>query len=222
MAPISERPAIESSVPTTLAWVIGGSPTYALEGNILFSGATLSWTADLLAGGSVGDLVALAETVPDAGGVTLVPAFAGLGAPHWDRNARALLSGMTERTQPAHIARAAVEAVGHQICDIVNVIEERTTKLQLLHADGGATASSLVIQTQADLLGRDVQISGVAEISALGAARLAWASMGQAPMWPALDDGRRFTPALDEAARRDQRRRWATEIRRTRYEEDLS
>ena len=75
----------DARVPTTLAWVIDKSPTYALEGNILSSGATLAWAADLLTDGSVADLVALAETVPDSGGVTLVPAFAGLGAPHWDR-----------------------------------------------------------------------------------------------------------------------------------------
>ena len=106
-----------------MAWVIDASPTYALEGNILSSGATLTWAADLLTDGSVADLVALADTVPDGGGVTLVPAFAGLGAPHWDRNAHALISGMSEATGRAHLARAAVDSIGHQICDIVDVIE---------------------------------------------------------------------------------------------------
>jgi glycerol kinase len=200
-----------------LAWVIGGSPTYALEGNILFSGATLAWAADVLTGGSVGDLIALAETVPDSGGVTLIPAFAGLGAPHWDRNAHAVLSGMSETTGRGHIARAAVDAVGHQICDIVEVIEARTAPLRLFRADGGATASRLVVQTQADLLGRDVQIGEVAEISALGAARLAWAALGQQDSWPADGGGRTYAPALPEPERRRRRARWAGEVARTRY-----
>lgn len=218
MAPIDERPAAESSVPTTLAWVIAGAPTYALEGNILFSGATLSWAAGILTGGSVGDLLALAATVPHSDGVTLVPAFAGLGAPHWDRNAHAVLSGMSETTQRAHIARAAVDAVGHQIGDIVDVIEQQTAKLRLFRADGGATASDLVVQTQADLLGRGVQIGEVAEISALGAARLAWATLGQQASWPSTSSGRSYVPELPEPERQRRRRRWAEEVRRTRYQ----
>ena len=217
MAPVDTLPAAESPVPATLAWVIGGSPRYALEGNILFSGATLSWAAGLLTGGDVGDLVALAATVPDSGGTTLVPAFAGLGAPHWDRAAHAMVSGMSESTGRAHIARAAVEAVGHQICDIVAIIEERAVPLRLFRADGGATASPLVVQTQADLLGRDVQVGEVAEISAVGAARLAWATLGQQASWPAGGGGRVYTPELPEAERRRRRRVWAGEIRRARY-----
>jgi glycerol kinase len=218
MAPIDTPSATESPVPTTLAWVIGGAPTYALEGNILFSGATLGWAADLLTGGSVVDLVGLAATVPDSGSVILVPAFAGLGAPHWDRDAHALLSGMSETTRRAHIARAAVDAVGHQICDIVDVIEQQTAALRLFRADGGATASGLVVQTQADLLGREVQVGEVAEISALGAARLAWSALGQDASWPSGINGQTYVPALEDSERRRRRRRWAGEVRRTRYD----
>ena len=87
--------------------------------------------------------------------VSLVPAFSGLGAPHWDRDAHALISGMSPATTRAHIARAAVDSVSHQICDVVDVIEERSGPLHLFRADGGATASALVVQTQADLLGRE-------------------------------------------------------------------
>ena len=123
MAPVAERSASEDRVPTTLAWIIEESPTYALEGNILSPGATLAWTADLLTEGGVADLIALAETAPDSSGVTLVPAFSGLGAPHWDRDAHALISGMSPTTTRAHVARAAVHSVSHQICDIVDVIE---------------------------------------------------------------------------------------------------
>ena len=217
MAPVEGLSDAESPVPTTLAWVVGNVPTYALEGNVLSSGATLAWAADLLTGGSVTELVGLAETVPDSLGATLVPAFAGLGAPHWDRSALALLSGMSEATGRAHIARAAVDSIGHQICDIVDVIEQRSTKLRLLRADGGATASALVVQTQADLLGRYVQVGNVAEVSALGAARLAWGALGADTSWPAHAGGAVYSPGLEEPQRRQRRRHWAGEVSRTRH-----
>jgi glycerol kinase len=216
MAPIDDIPTAASSVPTTLAWVIEGTPTYALEGNILFSGATLAWAASILTGGNVGDLINLAQTVPDSAGVTLIPAFAGLGAPHWDRTAHALLSGMSETTGRAHIARAAVDALGHQICDVVDVIERSTAPIRELRADGGATAADLVMQTQADLLVKEVQVGAVAEVSALGAARLAWASLGE-PAWP-VASGHRFTPTSSEPERQSRRLRWAGELRRARFD----
>ena len=181
------------------------------------SGATLAWTAALLTEGSVADLIALAETAPDSGGVTLVPAFSGLGAPHWDRDAHALISGMSPATTRAHIARAAVDSVGHQICDIVDVIEERSGPLHLFRADGGATASALVVQTQADLLGREVQVSEVAEVSALGAAKLAWRALGQGAAWPTQGNGRSYEPVLDSIERRRRRDEWAGEISRTMF-----
>jgi glycerol kinase len=208
----------ESPVPTTLAWVIAGAPTYALEGNVLSSGATLAWAADILTNGSVADLISLAGTVPDSGGVALVPAFAGLGAPHWDRNAHGLISGMGETTGRGHIARAAIDSIGHQICDIVDVVEQHVPALRLFRADGGATASDLVVQTQADLLGRDVQVGEVAEVSALGAARLAWARTGHDTSWS--DGGRRYSPVMDQARREHLRRGWAREIGRARYNGD--
>ena len=213
MAPVADLSAGDERIPVTLAWVIDGSPTYALEGNILSSGATLAWAADLLTDGSVADLVALAETVPDSGGVTLVPAFSGLGAPHWDRNAHALISGMSEATGRAHLARAAVDSIGHQICDIVDVIEERSVPPRVFRADGGATSSAVVVQTQADLLGREVEVGDVAEVSALGAAKLAWRALGQESAWPTaqqrpdLSPNRgpeRTAPAPRTLGRRDQ------------------
>jgi glycerol kinase len=217
MAPVAELSMSEARVPTTLAWVIDESPTYALEGNILSSGATLVWAADLLTEGSVGDLIALAETVPDSAGVTLVPAFSGLGAPHWDREAHALISGMSSATRPAHIARAAVDSISHQICDIVDVIEERSGSLRLFRADGGATASTLVIQTQADLLGREVQVSEVPEVSALGAAKLGWRVLGHEDAWAGEAGCRVYIPIMDSSERRRRRERWAREIARTRF-----
>jgi glycerol kinase len=217
MAPVAELSASEERVPTTLAWVIDQSPTYALEGNILSSGATLAWAAELLTDGSVADLIALAETVPDSGGVTLVPAFSGLGAPHWDRDAHALISGMSQTTTRAHVARAAVDSVSHQICDIVDVIEERSGSLRLFRADGGATTSALVVQTQADLLGREVQVSEVAEVSALGAAKLAWCALGHEDAWPSRNSGRIYRPVLDPVERRRRRSHWASEVSRTTF-----
>ena len=217
MAPVVGLSASEERVPTTLAWVIDESPTYALEGNILSSGATLAWTADLLTDGRVADLITLAESVPDSGGVTLVPAFSGLGAPHWDRDAHALISGMSPATTRAHIARAAVDSISHQICDIVDVIEESSAPLQLFRADGGATASQLVVQTQADLLGREVEVSETAEVSALGAAKLAWRSLGRESVWPTRSRGRVYVPIMDSRERRRRRERWAGEISRTRF-----
>ena len=217
MSPVADLSTSDERVPTTLAWIIDESPTYALEGNILSSGATLAWTADLLTDGNVGNLITLAETVPESGGVTLVPAFSGLGAPHWNRDAHALISGMSSATTRAHIARASVDSISHQICDIVDVIEGRSGSLQLFRADGGATAAALVMQTQADLLGREVEVAEVAEVSALGAAKLAWRSLGQEAAWPNDRSGRTYRPIMDASERRRRRRHWAREISRTTF-----
>jgi glycerol kinase len=217
MAPVADLSAGDERIPVTLAWLINGSPTYALEGNILSSGATLAWAADLLTNGSVAALIDLAESVTDSGGVTLVPAFAGLGAPHWDRDAHALLSGMSEGTRRGHIARAAVDSIGQQICDIVEVIEKRSVPLRLFRADGGATNSALVVQTQADLLGREVEVGEVAEVSALGAARLAWRVLGRESAWPNGSNGRTYRPRMDATERRQHRLSWAGAVSRTRF-----
>ncbi len=217
MTPVPTLPKESSAVPATLAWVRGDTPTYALEGNILSSGATLVWVADLLAGGQVADLIAEAESVDDSAGVTLVPAFSGLGAPHWDRSAQALISGLTTTTRRGHVARAAVESIAHQICDIVDVIEQVTGPLKVFRADGGATASDLVMQTQADLLDRDVEVSEVAEVSALGAAKLAWEVLGEGSRWPTENRARVVTSRLDPDTRIRRRRDWAAEVARARF-----
>ena len=206
-----------SPVPATLAWLTD-RPTYAREGNILSSGATLAWAADLLTAGEVADLMSLASGVADSGGVTLVPAFSGLGAPHWDRDATAIISGMTQSTTAAHIARAAVEAVAHQICDVVDAIESDSgNQLSVLRADGGVTVSDLAMQIQADLLGRDVEVADIAEISALGAAQLAWQSVvARARLELRPRPPRMFSPTLDPAERRRRRAVWAGEVVRAR------
>ncbi|GAA1575711.1 MULTISPECIES: FGGY family carbohydrate kinase [Kribbella] len=196
----------------TLAWQTD-RPVYALEGNIVSSGAALAWTADLLGLPDVGALMELAATVAAAEGVVLVPAFAGLGAPHWDREARAALTGMSSSTTRAHLARAAVDAVAHQICDITDTIPGG---LSTLRADGGATISDLLMQTQADLLGRPVQAADVPEISALGAAELAWSTLGATTGWSKTRTYRRFEPHLTPEARTDRRAGWSAAVTTTR------
>jgi len=192
----------------TLAWLTD-KPLYALEGNIVSSGAALAWTASLLGLPNVGALVELAATVPSAGDVVLVPAFAGLGAPHWDRNARAALTGMSSSTTRAHVARACVDAVAQQICDIVDTIPGTPGRLR---ADGGATVSDLLMQTQADLLGHPVEAADVAEISALGTAELAWTTLGATTDWATTRPTRLFTPTINADARATRRTHWATAV----------
>ncbi len=216
MTPVSEFVASTSAVPTTLAWVTD-RPTYAREGNILATGAALAWTADMLLGGRVADLMTLAETVADSGGVTLVPAFSGLGAPHWDRDATAVISGMTASTSAAHIARAAIEAVGHQVSDVVEAIELDGERLTTFRADGGITVSDLAMQTQADLLGRAIEVADVPEVSALGAAQLGWLTLEPTLDWSAHRGAPRIvTPRLAESERLRRRARWTAEVGRSR------
>ena len=216
MTPVDRFIPGGSAVPTTLAWVTD-LPTYAREGNILSSGATLAWAADLLTGGRVSDLISLAASVPDAGGVTLVPAFSGLGAPHWDRDAKAVISGMTQTTGAAHLARAAVDAVAHQICDVVDVIECDGDSLTTFRADGGITVSDLAMQTQADLLGTVVEVADIAEISARGAAQLGWQALSS---WSADAAGtgqpRTFDPSIEISEREARRTLWRAEVARAR------
>jgi glycerol kinase len=206
MAPAEAPSDGGGGISQTLAWLTD-APTFAQEGNILASGAALDWMAATLgvAGGAA--LERLAGEVDSAEGVQFVPAFAGLGAPHWDREARALVDGMTLGTRPAHLARAAVDAVAHQVCDVLDAID---TPPAALHADGGASASDLVMQTQADLSGLTVIASPAAEMSALGVARMAggWAAV--------TDQSRVFTPRIDTAARGERRAAWSAAVARSR------
>ncbi len=210
MTPTASFVAGSSPVPSTLAWLTD-RPTYAREGNILSSGATLAWTGRLL-GRSVPEVLALAETVEDAGGVTLVPAFTGLGAPHWDREMRGVLTQLDPDSDPARVARAAVDAVAHQVCDVVEVIDnDSPTPLASIRADGGMSSSALVMQTQADLLGRPVEVADLPEVSALGVADLASRRNGGAPA--PRSPGRTFLPTLDDHVRIDRRARWQEQVR---------
>ena len=213
MVPSGADRSVRPGVSTTLAWLTD-RPMYGHEGNIVASGTAMDWTARLLGVAPGRALDELAAAVPDSAGISLVPAFTGLGAPWWDRRAVGLVAGLTAATERGHLARAALESVAHQIADVVEALG--AGDLTVLHADGGATASRLLMQTQADLLGRDVVVSANAEVSALGAALMGFTRLGWDPPAPEGGAGRRYRPALDESARAAARSRWGQALARSR------
>lgn len=220
MAPVAAASAAPDGITTTVAWHTDGSPTYAREGNIIASGAALDWMAATLGarpGATDGAfLTELAATVPDSGGVSFVPAFSGLGAPYWDRAATGILVGVTAGTTRAHLARAALEAVAHQVSDVVDAIEaDGAARIDVLRADGGATRSRLLMQTQADLLGRVVQVADAPEASALGAATLARRALGHSP-GPTGDQVQLVPSSTDPAPAR---RAWHAAVGRSRTQD---
>ncbi|HBX79631.1 MAG TPA: glycerol kinase [Propionibacteriaceae bacterium] len=217
MSPTLDARQAPEGVATTIAWHIDGQVTYAREGNIVASGAALDWMARTLgapegtAGGAF--LTDLAMQASDSGGTSFVPAFSGLGAPYWDRGATGVICGVTAGTTRAHLARAALEGVAHQVADVVEAMEsDGTARIEVLHADGGATASGLLMQNQADLLGRPVDVSDVPSASALGVGRLAARSLGYQP--PAPVPGQRVLPSGNR--RREARPSWHAAIARSR------
>jgi glycerol kinase len=200
--------ASKSNLLTTIAWRIGSRTEYALEGSVFIGGAVVQWLRDGL--GIIttsSEIEALAAQVPDNGGVYLVPAFAGLGAPHWDAHARGLIIGLTRGTTRAHIARAALEGIAYQVADVLRVMENDTgIRLKELRVDGGASVNNLLMQFQAGLLGVTVVRPCVAETTALGAAYLAGLGVGFwkdrreiAAHW---EVDHRFTPAMKPAVRK--------------------
>ena len=181
MMHIGNQPVLsERGLVTSIAWGMGRNVEYVFEGNINCAGSTISWLAD-----NVGlidspkNAGALASTVDDTGGVYLVPAFVGLGAPYWKSTARASISGMTLGTKKAHIVRAAVESIAYQIKDILDLmVQESTTNLRELRVDGGLTNDAFLMQFQADILGITVAPSAVEELSATGSAYMAGLATG--------------------------------------------
>jgi glycerol kinase len=165
---------------TTIAWGLGGQTVYALEGSIFITGAAVQWLRDSLrAIKSSGDVEALAAEVSDNGGVFLVPAFVGLGAPYWDPYARGTIVGLTRGSSVAHIARATLESMCYQTRDVLEAMTaDSGVTLKALRVDGGAVVNNLLMQFQADILGVPVQRPKVAETTALGAAYLAGLAVG--------------------------------------------
>jgi len=206
---------------TTVAWSIGGATTYALEGSVFVAGAAVQWLRDGLGIiGKAAETQALAESVADTGGVYLVPAFVGLGAPYWDPYARGTLVGLTRGTTRAHIARAALEAIAYQSKDVLDTMaQEAGMPIRTLRVDGGAAANDFLCQFQSDILGVEVLRPSVTETTGLGAAYLAgvgaglWKTEDLAGRWT-LD--RRFTPAMPPAARDSAYAGWQRAVERSR------
>ena len=206
---------------TTIAWRFDGRTTYALEGSVFIAGAAVQWLRDgLRAIATSADVEPLMQAVPDSGGVYLVPAFVGLGAPYWDPYARGAILGLTRDSRVEHIARAAVEAMAYQTRDVLEVMQEEAG-LQLPHlkVDGGAAANAMLLQFQADQLGVPVRRPVVAETTALGAAYLAGLAVGY---WQGLDDVRRnwaldreFSPAMGAEARERGYKGWRKAVTRS-------
>jgi glycerol kinase len=176
-----DRPTVSSHrLLTTVAWQRGKTTTYALEGSVFIAGAVVQWLRDGLGLiESSEEVEALAAQVPDSGGVVLVPAFAGLGAPHWDAYARGTIVGITRGTTRAHLARAALEAIAFQSVEVARAMElDSGAALKEMRVDGGAAGNDLLMQIQADLLGVPVVRPKITETTALGAAYLAGLAVG--------------------------------------------
>ena len=205
---------------TTVAWKIGNRVTYASEGSIFVGGAVVQWLRDGLGlSRSAAGIEALAASVPDNGGVYLVPAFAGLGAPHWDPYARGAILGLTRGTTAAHLARAALESIAYQVADLVEVMHADTDiRPHELRIDGGASTNSMLMQFQADLLDIPVVCPTVTETTALGAAYLAGLAVG---FWQNVQElssqwrmVRRFDPIMPRSRVRALRERWKAALER--------
>jgi glycerol kinase len=192
----------KNNLVTTLAWKIGNEVNYALEGSIFIAGAVVQWLRDGLGIiKSASEIEALAASVPHCDGVYLVPAFAGLGAPHWNARARGTLFGVTRGTTSAHIARAALDSIAYQSLDVLHAMEaDSGLSIAELRVDGGACANNLLMQFQADMLGVAAVRPQVAETTALGAAYLAglavgyWKDVSEVQSQWQLD--RRFAPQM--------------------------
>jgi glycerol kinase len=208
---------------STVAWASEGGTVYALEGNILATGAAVQWLGELLGlDDPAAGVAELATGVEDTGGVHLVPAFVGLGAPHWDDAARGLVSGLTRGTTAAHLARATLASIAHQVRDVFDLMQaEAGLGLEVLLADGGATRNDQLMQLQADLLGRPVLRTTSAEVSALGAAHLAglavgfWSSEQQLAALPRDRD--RFEPRMSPSEREALHEGWQEAVARARW-----
>jgi len=208
---VGDRPVIsQHRLLGTVAWSIGGRTVYALEGSVFVAGALVQWLRDGLGIiATARDVEALAASVPDAGGVTIVPALAGLGAPHWRPEARGLITGLTRGTTRAHLARAALEAIALQTVELVEVmVADAGRPIHALRVDGGAAANDLLMQLQADLLGVDIVRPQMVESTALGAARLAAQAVGLSVPAGDATHNTVFRPRMAPADRESALARW--------------
>ena len=219
----TEVPVSQNGLLTTIAWRLGDEPAvYALEGSVFIAGAAVQWLRDeLQILEAAPEVEALAKSVPDTGGVMVVPAFAGLGAPYWDPEARGAVLGLTRGSGRGHLARATLEGIAHQVSDVVEaMVADSQGTLGTLKVDGGAAANDLLMTMQADFLGAEVSRSAILETTALGAGFLAglavgfWSSPSEvADRWR---ESGRFQPSIDDSARELARRNWSIAVKRVR------
>jgi glycerol kinase len=217
-----EKPvASKNGLITTIGWGLGGKVFYCLEGSVFIAGAVVQWLRDgLKMIATAPEIERLAASVTDAGGVFLVPAFVGLGAPHWNQGARGTIVGLTRGTTTGHIARAALDSMAYQTREVLDAMQQDSgTPLKLLKVDGGAAANNLLMQFQSDVLGVDVQRPVVQETTALGAAYLAGLAVG---FWKDQEDVRRnwaldrqFQPTLAPQEREKLYARWKKAVARS-------
>jgi glycerol kinase len=206
----------------TVAWALADRTSFALEGNITMTGGAVEWFGQFLGAARPAEAVTdLAATVEDTGGVYLVPAFAGLGAPHWDHRARGVICGLTRGTTPAHVARATLESIAYQVRDVFDAMCADTARTPVaLLADGGASRNDALMQFQADVLGCPVVRHRSADLSAWGAAALAGLALN---VWPSLETlaglpraTDRFEPSTRRAEREARYAGWGDAVRRSR------
>jgi glycerol kinase len=217
-----EAPTSKSGLVTTIAWGLGGRVEYALEGSVFVAGAAVQWLRDGL--GLVrhaAETEAAARAVPDTGGVYLVPAFVGLGAPYWDERARGALVGLTRGTAREHLIRAALESIAYQTRDVAEcLIRDSGLPLEALRVDGGACRNDFLMQFQADVLGVPVRRPELLEVTAFGAAALAGLGVGvwrdRAALDAVVGGGRIFEPAMDRDRRDALYAGWKRAVERAR------
>jgi glycerol kinase len=206
---------------TTIAWQLGDEVTYALEGSVFIAGAVVQWLRDeLKLIRTAGEIENLAASVPDNGGVYLVPAFAGLGAPYWEQHARGSLFGLTRGSNPGQIARAALESIAYQVYDVLKAMEaDAGIPIRELRTDGGATVNSGLLQFQSDILRTRVVRPQITETTALGAAYLAGLAVH---FWKNLDELRdqwqvekAFEPQLPESRQAELVKGWQRAVKAT-------
>jgi glycerol kinase len=215
-----------SGLITTIAWWLGNTVTYALEGSIFVTGAAVQWLRDELGLiKSSSEIASLAATVPNNGGVYFVPAFAGLGAPYWDMYARGTIVGLTRGSNKGHIARAVEEAIAYQVCDVIETMKtDIHNPIPMLRVDGGGSADKFLMQFQADILGIPIQRAQTAEITALGAAYLAglavevWQGVGEiGKQWHSTAT---FEPQMSVDERETLYHRWKQAVSRSQQWEE--
>jgi len=214
--------ASQKGLLTSVAWKLGAEVSYCLEGAVFIAGAVVQWLRDgLRILGSSAEVEALAASVPDSAGIYFVPAFVGLGAPYWDPYARGAILGITRDTSQAHIARAALEAIAYQTCEVLRLMQQEAgLRLPNLKVDGGAACNALLMQFQADLLGVPIRRPAVLETTALGAAYLAglaagyWSNREELAAHWSLE--REFAPSISGSTRERLLRRWEQAVSRSR------